>query len=229
MKNSKLLKIIEQKDRLRDNISRNILGVQEDKLIPFDYDEKNYFLALRENILVFDDKTELLYTLSYDEIFDSSLPLFKKISEIVEAVRLNSTANTVKLYVKRNGMYESMTFTNRLDALLIFRRFKRIAFRASEGIDELYIEKNGVIIESYNSAENKIDFSVGVKNILKNAPYSRENIKSAENLDLVSTLTNVEDKIDDIICNKLRDTTAKINPQNIDKCIELLEKAKTQL
>lgn len=229
MRNSKLLKIIEQRDRLRENINRNRLGVQEDKLIPFNYDEKNYFLALRENILVFDDRTELLYTLSYDEIYDSSLPLFQKISEIVETVRLNNTASTVKLYVKRNGMYESMTFTNRLDALLIYRRFKRIAFRASEGIDELYIEKNGVIIESYNSAQGRADLSAGVKNILKNTPYSRENIKSAENLDLVSTLTNVEDKIDDIICNKLRDATARINPQNIDKCIELLEKAKKQL
>lgn len=229
MKNSKLLKLIEQRDRLRENINRNRLGVQEDKLIPFDYEKKKYFLALRENILVFDDKTELLYTLSYDEIYDSSLPLFQKISEIAATVHLNDSPNTVKLYVKRNGMYESVTFTNRLDALLIYRRFKRIAFRASEGIDELYIEKNGVIIESYNSAQNRTDFPAGVKNILKNTPYSRENIESAENLDLVSTLTNVEDKIDDIVCNKLKDTTVKINPQAIDKCIELLEKAKTQL
>lgn len=222
MKNNRLRRILDEREERKNFENPNSMDINREKLIPFDLDGNSYFVALRDNVLVFDNEMALLYTLEYNMLEGSQMPLFKKVNEIISVAKLSNAAEYVKLNVKREGVYESISFTSRFDATFIFRKLKRVASRAPEGIEELSIEKDGVIIDSFIPAEGR--------NFKFRNHFLRNNQgDNPEKLELVSTLVRVEDTIDAMIGSKMNNMAAEVSASRIDKCIELLEKAKTQL
>lgn len=222
MKHSRLRTIAEMKEKNSALTSNDAVDVQKNKLISFDFENKTYYIAMREHVLVFNDNMNLLYTIDYDMLEKSSMPLFQKINEIVSTLNLQNKQALFKISLKRNGSYEKMSFTNRFDANFIFRKLKRVASRGGENIEEVFLEKNDVVVDSFvpSYMRNK---TLAVKNniVIDN--------NDEDKLDFVSTLARVEDTVETMISSKMSDMSASVSAENIDKCIDLLQKAKKQL
>lgn len=225
MKISRLRSIADMNEKNNGSESNDTVNVHKDKLIPFEFEGKNYYLATRENALVFNEEMSLLYTIDYDMLKKSTMPLFKKVNDIVSAINLQDKRVVFRILVKRNGSYEKLSFTNRFDANFIYRKMKRVASRSGENIEEIFFEQNNAVVDSFVPAYVK-SRDVNAKN-----PVNVEMILNddEDKLDFVSTLARVEDTVETMISSKVTDMSAKINIDNIDKCIELLEKAKTQI
>lgn len=224
MKISRLRSIAEKHNSKNSAEDNNSMNIQMEKLIPFDFDDEDYFVALRDRALVFNSSMNLVYTIDYDHLKKSTMPLFKKIDEIVNTVNLQDTKVMFNVIVKRDDHYEKISFTNRFDANFIYKKLKRVASRDSERISEVFIDKNGEIIESFVSEHVKSPNKLSNK-ILANG----YNDDLAEELEFVSTLARVEDILEDIVSLKISDMSSNISTENIDKCINLLHKAKNQL
>lgn len=224
MKISRLRSIAEKHNGKNSAEDNNSMNVQIEKLIPFDFDDEDYFVALRDRALVFNSSMNLVYTIDYDQLKESTMPLFKKIDEIVNTMNLQHTQVMFNVILKRSDNYEKISFTNRFDANFIYKKLKRVASRDSERISEVFIDKNGDIIESFVSEHAKNPNKLSNR-ILANG----YNDDLAEELEFVSTLARVEDILEDIVSLKISDMSSNISPENIDKCINLLHKAKNQL
>lgn len=222
MKNSRLRTIADMREKNSALTSNDAVNVQKNKLISFEFENKTYYLAMREHVLVFNDNMNLLYTIDYDMLEKSNMPLFLKVNEIVSTLNLQNKQALFRISLKRNGSYERLSFTNRFDANFIFRKLKRVASRGGENIEEVFLEKNDVVVDSFVPAymRNK---TLTVKN-----PVGIDN-NDEEKLDFVSTLARVEDAVETMISSKMSDMSASVSAENIDKCIELLQKAKKQL
>lgn len=225
MKISRLRSIADMNEKNSSFLKNEAVDVHKDKLIPFEFENKNYYLATRENALVFSDEMNLLYTIDYDMLDKSTMPLFKKVNDIVSTLNLQDKRVTFRILVKRNGSYEKLSFTNRFDANFIYRKIKRVASRSGENIEEIFFEQNNTVIDSFVPAYVKN------RNVNEKNPANADKIinNDEDKLDFVSTLARVEDAVETMISSKMTDMSAKISVDNIDKCIALLEKAKTQI
>lgn len=222
MANKRLLEIAEAKEK--EDAKREIVNedISDDKLIAFYFDDKLYYYAVRDNILVFDHHKELFYTLTIDEIKNSDHPFFRKIYFMV----CNQQDDIIKLYINRNGNYESLSFTRRVDAVFIFRKLKRVASRENENIDEILLEKNGVLIESYKCNEEKQRFYKNFKELKSRVVKKDDNAVIIEESPEVSTLIKVEDTVDSLIGSAITNGSAELDNDKLDKCIELLNSLK---
>lgn len=211
-------------DNKKDAANNDAMEIQRDKLIPFDFDDEDYFVALRDRALVFNSSMNLVYTIDYDQLKKSTMPLFKKIDEIVNTINLQDTKVMFNVIVKRDDSYQKLSFTNRFDANFIYKKMKRVATRDSEKISEVFIDKNGEIIENFVSETAKSPDRLS--NRILSSGYNDD---VAEELEFVSTLARVEDTLEEIISTKISNMSSKVSVENIDKCIELLNKAKNQI
>lgn len=224
MKISKLRSLADMQDSNKGRLDNASMDVQREKLIPFDFENEDYFVALRDRALVFNSSMNLVYTIDYDHLKKSTMPLFKKIDEIVNTVNLQDTKVMFNVIVKRDDHYEKISFTNRFDANFVYKKLKRVASRDSEKISEVFIDRNGEIIESFVSAQAKSPDRLSNR-ILSNG----YNDDIAEELEFVSTLARVEDVLEEIISTKISNMSSNISAEGIDKCIKLLQKAKDQM
>lgn len=224
MKISRLRSIADMQDNKKDAANNDAMEIQRDKLIPFDFDDEDYFVALRDRALVFNSSMNLVYTIDYDQLKKSTMPLFKKIDEIVNTINLQDTKVMFNVIVKRDDSYQKLSFTNRFDANFIYKKMKRVATRDSEKISEVFIDKNGEIIENFVSETAKSPDRLS--NRILSSGYNDD---VAEELEFVSTLARVEDTLEEIISTKISNMSSKVSVENIDKCIELLNKAKNQI
>ena len=53
-----------------------------------------------------------------------------------------------KVVIKRNDVFEEMSFNDKENAYFVFHRLEEVAVKQVEGIDELLIEERGGIIKS---------------------------------------------------------------------------------
>ena len=224
MKISKLRSLADMQDSNKGRLDNASMDVQREKLIPFDFENEDYFVALRDRALVFNSSMNLVYTIDYGHLKKSTMPLFKKIDEIVNTVNLQDTKVMFNVIVKRDDHYEKISFTNRFDANFVYKKLKRVASRDSEKISEVFIDRNGEIIESFVSAQAKSPDRLSNR-ILSNG----YNDDIAEELEFVSTLARVEDALEEIISTKISNMSSNISAESIDKCIKLLQKAKDQM
>lgn len=183
----------------------------DDEFVPFEFEGKKYYVTVRDNVLIFDSNMLLIHTLSKSDVYESSLPLLMKVSQIIS----NSFDAPVKLYVKRNGKFESISFYNRFDATFILKKLKRVASRPDENIEELYIEDSGAIVEH---------FTVNVKH----KRFGRNMFRRKRESDTVIKLTNVEDALESIISEILNNPNQKLDNEKVDQCIELLQGVKNE-
>lgn len=222
MANKRLLEIAEAKEKEEEQKEFVNEDISDDKLTAFYFDDKLYYYVVRDNILVFDHHKELFYTLSLDEIKDSEHPFFRKIYFMV----CNQQDDIIKLFIKRDGNYESLSFTRRVDAVFIFRKLKRVASRENEKIDEILLEKNGVLIDSYKSNEEKQRFYKNFMDLKSRVVKKDENAIVIEESPEVSTLIKVEDTVDSLIGSAITKGNSQIDNDKLDKCISLLNSLK---
>ncbi len=222
MRNSLLRRIA---DRQIDNVKgvhHTQLDLNDDNFIPFEFEGDNYYLALRDNALVFDSGHVLLYTIDYNSLTDVNAPIFEKVKEIIETIKLKDVNNNlVKLGVRRDGVLNSIYFTSKFDAVFIFKKLKRVASRPAEDIDELIIVKDDVVIDRFEPGKTK-----------RFHRFNRDvqtELESTENLSVVSKLTRVEDILEGVINEKINNISLDINNDSIDKCIELLKQIKNEM
>ncbi|MGN1420467.1 MAG: hypothetical protein ACI4XC_02995 [Eubacterium sp.] len=222
MANKRLLEIAQAKEKEEEQKEIVNEDISDDKLTAFYFDDKLYYYVVRDNILVFDHHKELFYTLSLDEIKDSEHPFFRKIYFMV----CNQQDDIIKLFIKRDGNYESLSFTRRVDAVFIFRKLKRVASRENEKIDEILLEKNGVLIDSYKSNEEKQRFYKNFMDLKSRVVKKDENAIVIEESPEVSTLIKVEDTVDSLIGSAITKGNSQIDNDKLDKCISLLNSLK---
>ncbi|MGN1329303.1 MAG: hypothetical protein ACI4V4_06365 [Eubacterium sp.] len=228
MANTRLLEIAEAKEKKETKETKETKkefvseDISDDKLTAFYFDDKLYYYAVRDNILVFDHHKELFYTLSIDDIKDSEHPFFRKIYFMV----CNQQDDIIKLFIGRNGSYESLSFTRRVDAVFIFRKLKRVASRENENIDEIILEKNGVLIDSYKSNEEKQRFYMNFRALRNRVVKKDDKAVVIEESPEVSTLIKVEDTIDSLIGDALTKECTGLDNNKLEKCIKLLNSLK---
>lgn len=210
MKKGILGRIAENKEKnaQRTDISNETQNLN-DEFMSFQFEGKKYYIAVRENILVFDSNMLLIHTLQQADVFTSEVPLIQKVAEILSY----SKGPSVRLYVKRNGIFEKLSFHNLFDAIFIFKKLKRVASRPDENIEEIYIEENDKMIEHF---------------IVNQIPrrFSRRLFRRKSESENVLKLTNIEDALEDIISENVNNPNQEIDKEKVDKCIELLQNLK---
>lgn len=222
MANTRLLEIAEAKEKEEEQRAQVNVEISDDKLTAFYFDDKLYYYVVRDNILIFDHHKELFYTVTLDEIKDSDHPFFRKVYFMV----CNQQEDVIKLFINRNGNYESLSFTKRLDAVFIFKKLKRVASREAENIDELLLEKNGILIDSYKSNAFKQRFYMNIKDLKNRVVRKKDNSVIVEESPEVSTLIKVEDILESLIGNALANEEVKFDTNELDNAIELLSSLK---
>lgn len=196
--------------RERNNTPVNEVVQREDEFHSFEFDGEKYYVTVRDNVMIFDSNMILIHTMSESDVIMSDLPLIKKASEVIA----NRDVASVKLFVKRNGTYEKLSFHNQFDAEFIMKKLKRVAARPDETIEEIFIEDNGAIVMHHQVNHWQRRFGRNV--------FRRKN-----ETDTVMRVANVEEAIDSVISDLINGTDeAKIDPEKIDKCIKLLEELK---
>lgn len=110
----------------------------KNNLISFSFDGKEYYMAIRDSVLVFDENMALLYNFEMNELATSDNEFIKKVNEIVN----ENSNDLVHLYINKVTGVEHITFSSLFDATYIFWKLKRIMGRDSEGITSLIIEKD---------------------------------------------------------------------------------------
>lgn len=178
----------------------------QSEFVPFEFEGKKYYVTVRDNILVFDSNMLLIHTFSRSDIYESNLPLLMKVAQIV-ADKFDAP---VKLFIKRNGTFEKISFYNRFDATFILKKLRRIASRPDENIEELYIEDNGAIAEHIviNAAHKR---------------FGRNMFKRKSESETVMRLSNVEDALESIISEIVNNPEQKIDNDKLENCIKLLQ------
>lgn len=220
---NKILRQLAEANEEKENEKSTVLAdVDDGKLKAFRFDNKLYYYAVRDDVLIFDHHKELFYTVSIEDLRASEHPFFQKVYSLV----CNITSDTVKLFIKRNGIHESISFTRKFDAVFIFKKLRRVASREVENIDEILLEKNGVLIDSFTANEKKQKFYSNFKG-LKNRVVNRQNkMINIENSPEVSTLVKIEDTVDSLIASTLTKDDINISNEKIDKCISMLNSLK---
>lgn len=179
-----------------------------EEIISFEFEGKTYYVAVRDNVLIFDSNMVLFHTLSKEDVVASDIPLIQKVNETI----LSKDEPRVKLFIKRDGTFEKISFYNRFDAIFILKKLKRVATRPDENIEELFIEDDGALVEHFSTKPQRRL----AKGLFKNRKESR----------VVEKLVDVEETLETIISTSINNPSSKLAPEDIDRCIELLESFK---
>ncbi|MCI5734907.1 MAG: hypothetical protein MR281_02065 [Eubacterium sp.] len=212
----KLRKLLNNSRNINNSYSVEDMNTSHGDLIPFEFENSKYNLALRENALVFDDNMNLLYTFTFDELSTATAPFLKKVNEVT----INNTNQKIILFVNRATGVEKLTFSSLFDATYIFNKLKRVAHRSSENIDSIMIEKNGTIVDNVKLNQNGKLFS-------KTQAIENRDERNDDKTELIASLSRVEDIIDDMICNNISKNGIQSSDERLEKCIEILKEIKS--
>lgn len=204
-----LNKLAEFKKRNQDLVQEEIDIDFDGEIKPFDFEDERYYIAVRDDVLIFDKNMVLIYTLTKEQVVESKLPLIEKAAEILA----KKDEASVKLFIKRNGTFEKLSFYNRFDALFIMRKMKRVASRPDENIEEIFVEDDGAIVEHYKSNGWQRRFTRNV--------FHRKRESNT-----VMQFVDVEDTLESLISELINGSTDNVDPKKIDVCIEMLENLK---
>ena len=131
---TKLERLLGRSKNQTDSVQSAISN--KNNLISFEFDGNEYFVAIKESVLVFDSDMNLLYNFETSQLALSDNDFLKKVNEIVT----QNSNECVHLYINKVSSVEHITFTSLFDATFIFRKMKRLMNRDSEGIMSLIIE-----------------------------------------------------------------------------------------
>lgn len=120
-----LKKLAEENEKQENEVQIVNEGINDGGLTSFRFDNKLYYYAVRDDVLIFDHHKRLFYTMSIDDLRESDHPFFQKVYSLVCDIAQDS----FKLFVKRHGSYDSISFTSKFDATFIFKKLKKIASR----------------------------------------------------------------------------------------------------
>ena len=102
-----LNKLAELKKRNQDLLQEEEIDIDFDgEIKPFDFEDERYYLAVRDEVLIFDKNMVLIYTLTKEQVVESNVPLINRAAEILE----KKDEASVKLFIKRNGTFERLSF-----------------------------------------------------------------------------------------------------------------------
>lgn len=205
-----LLSRFAENNRANENESIKKEIEVKDDIIPFEFEGKSYFLADRDHVLIFDANMLLTHTLEKSDVLTSEIPLLQKVSELIAT----KDDPSVKLFIKRNGTFEKISFYNRFDAIFILKKLRRVAARPDENIEELFIEDDGALVEHHKISPQR--------------RFVKSFIKNRKETDAVVKLTGIEDLLEAIISDSVNNHHENIDNEKIDKCIALLEELKNQ-
>lgn len=213
IKMSKLEKLLGKSKHEGESLQSTIQS--KNNLIAFTFDGKEYYVAIRESILVFDENMTLLYNFETNELATSSNEFVQKVNEVV-----NSNSNDlVHLYINKVTGVEHITFSSLFDATYIYRKIKRLMVRDSEGITSLIIEKDAKTIRSANN--EKLAFKENMDESYAGDVEDRA-ARDEEKTEYIATLSRVEDLVDNIICQNVSELGLQKDDEKIKKAIELL-------
>lgn len=213
IKMSKLEKLLGKSKHEGESLQSTIQS--KNNLIAFTFDGKEYYVAIRESILVFDENMTLLYNFETNELATSSNEFVQKVNEVV-----NSNSNDlVHLYINKVTGVEHITFSSLFDATYIYRKIKRLMGRDSEGITSLIIEKDSKTIRSANN--EKLAFKENMDESYAGDVEDRA-ARDEEKTEYIATLSRVEDLVDNIICQNVSELGLQKDDEKIKKAIELL-------
>lgn len=213
IKMSKLEKLLGKSKHEGESLQSTIQS--KNNLIAFTFDGKEYYVAIRESILVFDENMTLLYNFETNELATSSNEFVQKVNEVV-----NSNSNDlVHLYINKVTGVEHITFSSLFDATYIYRKIKRLMGRDSEGITSLIIEKDAKTIRSANN--EKLAFKENMDESYAGDVEDRA-ARDEEKTEYIATLARVEDLVDNIICQNVSELGLQKDDEKIKKAIELL-------
>lgn len=88
----------------------------KNNLISFSFDGKEYYVAIRDSVLVFDENMALLYNFEMNELATSDNEFIKKVNAIVN----ENSNDLVHLYINKVTGVEHITFSSLFDATYIF-------------------------------------------------------------------------------------------------------------
>lgn len=211
----KLRNLLNNSRNINNSYSINDMNTAHGDLIPFEFENSKYNLAIRENALVFDENMNLLYTFTFDELSTATAPFLKKVNEEV----ISNTNQKITLFINRATGIEKLTFSSLFDATYIFNKLKRVAHRSSESIDSIMIEKNGTIVSNVKLNQSGRLFS-------QVQTVENRNERNENKTELIAALSRVEDIIDDMICNNISKNGIQTSGERLDKCIKILQEIK---
>ena len=205
-----LNKLAELKKRNQDLLQDEEIDINFDgEIKPFDFEDERYYLAVRDEVLIFDKNMVLIYTLTKEQVVESNVPLINRAAEILA----KKDEALVKLFIKRNGTFERLSFYNRFDAIFIMKKMKRVALRPDENIEEIFIEDDGAIVEHYKSNGWQRRFT---RNVFHRKKESNT----------VMQFVDVEDTLENLISELINGSTDDVDIAKVDECIEMLQKLK---
>lgn len=212
MKKGLLGRLADNNPNKEDNsFKKHIQTNNNSDVIPFEFEGKNYYLAERDNILIFDSNMLLIHTLKKDDSTNTDVPLFLKAYDLLTTKK---DAPTVKLFIKRDGSFEKISFYNRFDAIFILKKLRRVAARPDENIAELFIEDNGALVEHHKiSPQRRLSRGFG---------------RNKKETDVVVKLSDIENVLEAIISDSINNEFENVDNDKINHCIELLEALKTE-
>lgn len=208
---------------LRDLIDRskkrstvdNSVDIVSDKLIPFTYDGNTFFVAIKDDVLIFDADMVQISTVSVDDLAVAESGFFKKVNEVVTA----NTNQRIVMYINKVKGVEKLTFTSLFDATYIFRKMVRVSGRSSEGIESIVIEKGTEVLRSYTNTKARFMKSIGQEDVSVEKRDERNDDKS----ELISILSRIEDGMDDVINDNICHEGVQYDEAKIKKSIALLQ------
>lgn len=187
----------------------------KNNLISFSFDGKEYYVAIRDSVLVFDENMALLYNFEMNELATSDNEFIKKVNAIVN----ENSNDLVHLYINKVTGVEHITFSSLFDATYIFWKLKRIMGRDSEGITSLIIEKDSKVVRSINN--EKLAFKEIMDDTFAGDVEDRA-ARNEEKTDYIATLSRVEDLVDMIIGKNVSELGIQKDDEKVKKAIELL-------
>ena len=187
----------------------------KNNLIPFSFDGKKYYVAIRDSVLVFDENMVLLYDFEMNELATSDNEFIQKVNAIVN----ENSNDLVHLYINKLTEVEHITFSSLFDATYIFWKLKRIMGRDSEGITSLIIEKDSKVIHTVTN--KKLAFKESMDDTFAGDVEDRA-ARNEEKTKYIATLSRVEDLVDMVIGKNINELGIHKDDEKIKKAIELL-------
>lgn len=192
----------------------NSVTLDSGKIIPFTFDGKEFGVAIKDDVMIFDANDVQISTISIADLAVAKSDFLQKVNEIVTS----NTNQKIILFVNKASSVEKMTFSSLFDATYIFRKLVRIAGRSSEGISSIVIEKGDKVLRSYTNSKAKFMKSIGQEEVDLEDRDGRNDNKT----ELISVLSRIEDGMDDIIHENISNQGVQYDPKRVQKYIDLL-------
>lgn len=211
---TKLERLLGRSKNQTDSVQSAISN--KNNLISFEFDGNEYFVAIKESVLVFDSDMNLLYNFETSQLALSDNDFLKKVNEIVT----QNSNECVHLYINKVSSVEHITFTSLFDATFIFRKMKRLMNRDSEGIMSLIIEKDSQILRS--SHNDRLEFKESLATQEFSADVENREARNESKTEYIATLSRVEDIIETLIGDNIRELGLQDDNEKVKKAIRLL-------